>query len=76
MTAREFDEWRIFYSIRPFGPWHEDYRIAALNMSVRAMIGDKRLRIRDFMCIQPKVRSQTQQEINDVLAMSGLGLST
>ncbi len=63
MSAAEFEEWRVFYAIRPFGPWHDDYRIATLNHSVASMVTGKPLHIKDFRCIQPLPKIQSDAEI-------------
>lgn len=53
MSSAEFEDWKVFYAIRPFGPWHDDYRIAMLNWSVSRMYGGSDAKVRDFMCVTP-----------------------
>lgn len=51
MSAREFMEWRTFYSIEPWGELRRDMRMASLcHVTASAgASGAKKLSMRDFM---------------------------
>lgn len=41
MTARQYEEWRAFYQIEPFGPWRDSVNAAVVAQQVHNVLGGK-----------------------------------
>ena len=49
MTAREFEEWILFYNREPFGEYRSDLRMALNTANIVSVLAGKGLKVKDFM---------------------------
>lgn len=67
MSAKEFTEWMVYYSIEPFGGAREDYR-AALVSSVIANVNGSKLQPNDIIkpwSFKDEQAARVDQETSD-----------
>lgn len=54
MSARQWEEWKLFYRLDPWGEWRADRRMAMLAAISAAKGGKKKVDINDFMLFDPE----------------------
>jgi hypothetical protein len=72
MSGPEFDEWRAFYALEPFGDWRADHRAGVIAATVFNMNKAEKtdpLSPRDFMPLieRPEVKPRTPQSLKHKL---------
>jgi hypothetical protein len=70
MTQREFERWRKYWAIEPWGPWRANMHAAILAQAMLLPHVKKgaKIRLDDFMIMDPQERASKQQrEANQAL---------
>lgn len=64
MTASEFEEWKAFYIVNPFGSEREDLRFGLLGLRLAQALGVKNPKLKDFI---PDFKPRQQQSQTEMM---------
>lgn len=71
LTAKQWADWKAFYSLDPWGDWRQDRRFAMMAALLMARKG-KKVDMEDFMLFNPeKDRRKKQRQKAGVVKLKG-----